>query len=65
MPWIVNEALSQEELAQSFQAMMLEKGILQIPGAHDAMAGLVAKQSGFKSLYLSGAAFTASSVFLI
>ncbi|GAF12108.1 methylisocitrate lyase [Bacillus sp. JCM 19046] len=60
MPWIVNEALSQEELAQSFQAMMLEKGILQIPGAHDAMAGLVAKQSGFKSLYLSGAAFTAS-----
>lgn len=60
MPWIVDEALSQKELAQSFQTMMVKKGILQIPGAHDAMAGLIAKQSGFKSLYLSGAAFTAS-----
>ena len=34
--------------------------ILQIPGAHDAMAGLVAKKAGFSALYLSGAAFTAS-----
>ena len=34
--------------------------ILQIPGAHDAMAALVAKQAGFSALYLSGAAYTAS-----
>ncbi|MDF2683042.1 MAG: methylisocitrate lyase [Brevibacillus sp.] len=37
-----------------------EKGILQIPGAHDAMAALLAKQSGFEALYLSGAALSAS-----
>jgi len=37
-----------------------EKGIIQIPGAHDAIAGLLAKQAGFKVVYLSGAAFAAS-----
>ncbi|WP_059105755.1 methylisocitrate lyase [Shouchella shacheensis] len=60
MPWIVDEPVSQKELAESFHKQMTAKGILQIPGAHDAMAGLVAKQTGFRSLYLSGAAYTAS-----
>ncbi|PAE84622.1 methylisocitrate lyase [Shouchella clausii] len=60
MPWIVDEPRSQQELATSFYKQMTEKGILQIPGAHDAMAGLIAKQAGFTSLYLSGAAYTAS-----
>ena len=35
-------------------------GILQIPGAHHALAGLLAKRAGFKALYLSGAALSAS-----
>src|SRR5690625_756068 len=39
---------------------MNEKSILQIPGAHDAMAALVAKNAGFPALYLSGGAYTAS-----
>ena len=39
---------------------MTAPDILQIPGAHDAMAALVAKQAGFSALYLSGAAYTAS-----
>lgn len=60
MAWIVNKSVSQKELAEGFNAMMQEKAILQIPGAHDAMAGLIAKKSGFKTLYLSGGAFTAS-----
>jgi methylisocitrate lyase len=34
--------------------------ILQIPGAHNALAGLLAKRAGFKALYLSGAALCAS-----
>lgn len=34
--------------------------ILQIPGAHNALAGLLAKRAGFKALYLSGAALSAS-----
>lgn len=31
-----------------------------MPGAHDAMAALMAKQTGFSALYLSGGAYTAS-----
>ncbi|MFD1066789.1 methylisocitrate lyase [Oceanobacillus locisalsi] len=60
MAWIVDTPVPQHELAEKFREMAAEKEILQIPGAHDAMAGLVAKQAGFQSLYLSGAAFTAS-----
>lgn len=60
MAWIVDNPLPQHELAEKFRQMAEGKGILQIPGAHDAMAGLVAKQAGFQSLYLSGAAYTAS-----
>lgn len=37
-----------------------DNGIVQIPGAHDAMSALLAKDAGFKTLYLSGAALSAS-----
>lgn len=60
MAWIVDQPLPQKELAAQFRALMLEQAILQIPGAHDAMAALAAKQAGFAALYLSGAAYTAS-----
>src|SRR5699024_6710047 len=60
MAWIVDQPSSQEKLAKQFQALINEKSILQIPGAHDAMAALVAKNTGFKALYLSGGAYTAS-----
>lgn len=39
---------------------MNEPEILKIPGAHDGMAARIAAKSGFKALYLSGAAYTAS-----
>ncbi|MCB1884482.1 MAG: methylisocitrate lyase [Geminicoccaceae bacterium] len=35
-------------------------GILRLPGAHDALSGLLAKEAGFEALYVSGAALTAS-----
>ncbi|MFS0751099.1 methylisocitrate lyase [Oceanobacillus sp. 1P07AA] len=60
MAWIVDQPISQQELASQFRSQVSEKGIVQIPGAHDAMAGLIAKEAGFQSLYLSGAAYTAS-----
>ncbi|WP_258729473.1 methylisocitrate lyase [Bacillus atrophaeus] len=60
MSWIVNQQSTQEELAQRFRSLMSAPGILQIPGAHDAMAALMAKQTGFSAIYLSGAAYTAS-----
>ncbi|MFJ7755949.1 methylisocitrate lyase [Peribacillus muralis] len=60
MTWIVNQQSGQAELAARFRKLMEEPGVLQIPGTHDAMAGLIAKKIGFNALYLSGAAYTAS-----
>jgi methylisocitrate lyase len=60
MAWIVDQPSSQETLAKKFRSFMQASGIVQIPGAHDAMAALVAKRAGFSALYLSGAAYTAS-----
>ncbi|WP_394556004.1 methylisocitrate lyase (plasmid) [Priestia aryabhattai] len=60
MTWIVDQPLSQQELSNQLQNLILSNEILQIPGSHDAMAALVAKNAGFSALYLSGAAYTAS-----
>ncbi|MGG2092274.1 methylisocitrate lyase [Bacillus sp. S13(2024)] len=60
MAWVVNKQSTQEELANRFRTLVEAPEILQIPGAHDAMAALVAKNTGFSALYLSGAAYTAS-----
>ncbi|ARX66223.1 methylisocitrate lyase [Bacillus cereus] len=60
MAWVVKKQSTQEELANRFGALVEANEILQIPGAHDAMAALVAKNIGFSALYLSGAAYTAS-----
>jgi methylisocitrate lyase len=37
-----------------------DPGILAIPGAHNALAALMAKKAGFRAIYLSGAALSAS-----
>lgn len=60
MAWIVDQPMAQKELAEQLRSLMWAPDILQIPGAHDAMAAIVAKQAGFSALYLSGAAYTAS-----
>ncbi|WP_422124311.1 methylisocitrate lyase [Planococcus sp. X10-3] len=60
MSWLVNEERRQEDLADQFLQLIKGEKILKLVGAHDAMAGLMAKQTGFEALYLSGAAYTAS-----
>lgn len=60
MAWIVHDQSTQEELANQFKELIEAEEILQVPGAHDAMAGLIAKDVGFNTLYLSGGALTAS-----
>lgn len=60
MAWIVEQPSTQQELAETFRNLIQKPEILQIPGAHDAMAALVAKNAGFSALYLSGGAYTAS-----
>jgi methylisocitrate lyase len=60
MSWLVNTGKSQSELAASLRAQLSSGSALLLPGAHDALSALVARQAGFEALYLSGAAFTAS-----
>ncbi|MGG3989367.1 methylisocitrate lyase [Bacillus smithii] len=60
MVWVVEHESTQEELAERFRTLMNAPDILQIPGAHDGMAALIARNVGFQALYLSGGAFTAS-----
>lgn len=56
----MEQEISQAELARRLKFLLNTPSILKIPGTHDAMAALVAKQVGFQALYLSGAAYTAS-----
>lgn len=59
MSWLVRK---QEEnpIVTLRNLLNSDTGIIQIPGSHDAMAALLAKEQGFNTLYLSGAAFSAS-----
>jgi methylisocitrate lyase len=45
---------------ERFRALLKRPGILQIPGSHNGIAALQAKEAGFEALYLSGAAVSAS-----
>ncbi|GIN97714.1 2-methylisocitrate lyase [Siminovitchia terrae] len=60
MAWIVDQPMTQSDLADKFRKLLTTADVTQVPGAHDAMAALTAKETGFSSLYLSGAAYTAS-----
>ncbi|MBF4500291.1 methylisocitrate lyase [Savagea sp. SN6] len=60
MTWIIQQPTPQAELAERFLELVKSPEILQIPGAHDSMAAIVAKRTGFEALYLSGGAYTAS-----
>nr|NNM89481.1 methylisocitrate lyase [Bacilli bacterium] len=60
MTWLIKQEVAQATLANRFREAITQPDILIMPGAHDAMAGIVAKQVGFSALYLSGAAYTAS-----
>ena len=60
MTYLVADDLPREAPGARFRALLARPGILQLPGAHTGQAGLQARQAGFKALYLSGAAMTAS-----
>lgn len=60
MPYLDAAGLPTEPAGARFRALLGRGGILEIPGAHNGMAGILAKRAGFEALYLSGAAMTAS-----
>jgi methylisocitrate lyase len=59
MSWLIRSK-EQDPIEKLRELLKSSKGILQIPGSHDAMSALLAQKAGFEVLYLSGAAFSAS-----
>jgi methylisocitrate lyase len=60
MPYLVASDRPTEPAGDRLRALIARGGILPMPGAHNGMAALQAKEAGFEALYLSGAAMTAS-----
>ena len=60
MPYLIAKDLPRDSAGKRFRALLQRPEILQLPGAHNGMAALQAKATGFDALYLSGAAMTAS-----
>lgn len=60
MPYLAAADSSPAPAGCRFRDLLARPGIVEMPGAHNGMAALQARQAGFDSLYLSGAAMTAS-----
>jgi methylisocitrate lyase len=60
MPYLIGADIPEEPAGHRFRKLLERGGILQMPGAQNGMAGLLAKRAGFEALYLSGAAMTLS-----
>ena len=60
MPYLVAADCPAGLAGTRFRELLGSGRILQIPGAHNGMAALQARNAGFPALYLSGAAMTAS-----
>jgi methylisocitrate lyase len=60
MTWLTNDAKDDAPAGERLSQLWRTPGILRIPGAHNGLAALLAKKAGFKALYLSGAALSAS-----
>ena len=60
MPYLVADDLPTVSAGARFRALLERPGILQMPGTHNGLAALQAKQAGFEALYLSGAGMSAS-----
>ena len=60
MTYLIGATLPAAPAGERFRELLKRPGILQIPGAHNGMASIQARDAGFDALYLSGAAMTAS-----
>ena len=58
--WLEGEKATALPAGERFRALLARKSIVRAPGAHNALAGLIAREAGFEALYVSGGAVTAS-----
>ena len=60
MTYLVSADLPAQSAGARFRALLERDNILQMPGAHNGLAAIQARDAGFEALYLSGAAVSAS-----
>lgn len=58
--WLEPDGGAGARMGDRLKQRLAARRIVRAPGAHDAMAGLIARDAGFDALYVSGAAVTAS-----
>lgn len=58
--WLKDRNNRDESAGKWFSRLLEQDGILKIPGTHNALAALLAKDAGFNAIYLSGGALSAS-----
>lgn len=58
--WLVGDTARLAPAGERLRALLAKPAIVRAPGAHNALAGLIAREAGFEALYVSGAAVTAS-----
>ena len=60
MTYLIDEDRPREPAGRRFRALMDAPDIMRIPGAHNGLAAIQARDAGFEALYLSGGAVSAS-----
>jgi methylisocitrate lyase len=60
MTWLEGNGRDARPAGERLQELLDRPGILGVPGAHNGLAGILAKQAGFEALYISGGAVTAT-----
>src|SRR3954466_8788447 len=58
MPFLVGADMPDRPAGERFRALLSRPQILQIPGAHNGMAGLLARRADFEAVYVGGSAMT-------
>ena len=58
--WLKSEKGAEKPAGDRLRDLLARKSIIRAPGAHNALAGLIAREAGFEALYISGGAVTAS-----
>jgi methylisocitrate lyase len=60
MTWLEGNGRDARPAGVRLKELLDRPGILGVPGAHNGLAGILAKREGFEALYVSGGAVTAT-----
>ena len=60
MTWLEGNGRDKRTAGERIRELIAKPEILGVPGAHNGLAGMLAKEAGFEALYISGGAVTAT-----